>query len=208
MRSPSIWASRRQAFTRSAPPRSPHVSAVTEASVRDRIQTGELLLTEEGETVAWKPSADGSALEFFGVERRSLFTTERIYRLSLDAGPTMGERSAAPGTLTERPDLRKQRAPRRRSNPRDHHRAGPGHGLLVLAVDLGRADDAADGSGDLRARGRRRRWNAPGRPPRHPGRSAFGRGEAQRDAARHDQLRRGRPPSSDLQRSRGGPARG
>ncbi|MGB5350915.1 MAG: C25 family cysteine peptidase, partial [Polyangiales bacterium] len=72
---------------------------ITEASVRDRIQTGELLLTEEGETVAWKPSADGSALEFLGVERRSLFTVERIYRLSLDAGVTMGERSAAPGTL-------------------------------------------------------------------------------------------------------------
>ena len=33
---------------------------ITEASVQDRIQTGELLLTEEGETVAWTPSADGS----------------------------------------------------------------------------------------------------------------------------------------------------
>jgi len=73
---------------------------ITEASVLDRIQMGELLLTEEGETVAWKPSADGSALEFYGVERRSLFTTERIYRLSLGTGSTMGERSAAPGTLT------------------------------------------------------------------------------------------------------------
>ncbi|MBT8483542.1 MAG: hypothetical protein HKP36_18375 [Myxococcales bacterium] len=74
---------------------------VTEASIRDLIQLGELLLTEEGETVAWKPSADGSALEFFGVERRSIFTTERIYRLSLDAGSTMSERSAAPGALSE-----------------------------------------------------------------------------------------------------------
>jgi len=73
---------------------------VTEASVRDRIQMGELLLAEEGESIAWAPSADGSALEFFGVERRSLFTTERIYRLALDTGSTMGERSAAPGTLT------------------------------------------------------------------------------------------------------------
>ena len=73
---------------------------ITEASVLDRIQTGELLLTEEGESIAWKPSADGSALEFYGVERRSLFTTERTYRLSLDTGSTMGERSAAPGTLT------------------------------------------------------------------------------------------------------------
>ena len=73
---------------------------ITEASVRDRIQMGELLLTEEGESVAWAPSADGSGLEFYGVERRSLFTTERIYRLSLDTGSTMGERSAAPGTLT------------------------------------------------------------------------------------------------------------
>jgi hypothetical protein len=74
---------------------------VTEASVRDRIQMGELLLTEEGETVAWKPSADGSAVEFYGVERRSLFTTERLYRLSLDTGSTMIERSAAPGALSE-----------------------------------------------------------------------------------------------------------
>ena len=73
---------------------------ITEASVRDRIQTGELLLTEEGETVAWAPSADGSALEFFGVGVRSLFTTERIYRLALDTGSTMGERSAAPDILT------------------------------------------------------------------------------------------------------------
>ncbi len=73
---------------------------VTEASVRDRIQIGALLLTEEGEAVAWKPSADAAALEFFGVERHSLFTTEQIYRLSLDTGSTMGERSAAPGALT------------------------------------------------------------------------------------------------------------
>jgi hypothetical protein len=73
---------------------------ITEASVQDRIHMGELLLTEERESIAWKPSADGSAIEFFGVERRSLFTTERIYRLSLDTGSTMGERSAAPGMLT------------------------------------------------------------------------------------------------------------
>lgn len=74
---------------------------VTEASIRDRIQLGELLLTEGGEAVAWKPSADGAALEFFGFESRSIFTTERIYRLSLDAGSTMSERSAPPGALSE-----------------------------------------------------------------------------------------------------------
>ncbi|MBT8469325.1 MAG: hypothetical protein KJN97_11310, partial [Deltaproteobacteria bacterium] len=74
---------------------------ITEASVRDRIQMGELLLTEGGESVAWAPSADGSAVEFYGVERRSLFTTERIYRLSLETGSTMGERSAAPDALTD-----------------------------------------------------------------------------------------------------------
>lgn len=73
----------------------------SEASVLDRIQAGELLLTEDGEDVAWAASADGSALEFFGLERRSLFTTERIYRLSLDAGSTMAERSAAPDAITE-----------------------------------------------------------------------------------------------------------
>ncbi len=72
-----------------------------EASVLDRIQTGELLLTEEGEAVAWAGSADGSALTFFGVERESLYTHERMYRLSLDAGITMAEQVAAPGTLTD-----------------------------------------------------------------------------------------------------------
>ncbi|MBW2405192.1 MAG: hypothetical protein JRF42_15660 [Deltaproteobacteria bacterium] len=71
-----------------------------EASVLDRIQTGELLLTEEGEAVAWAGSADGSALTFFGVGRESLYTLERMYRLSLDAGITMTEQVAAPGTLT------------------------------------------------------------------------------------------------------------
>jgi Ca2+-binding RTX toxin-like protein len=72
-----------------------------EASVLDRIQTGELLLTDEGEAVAWAGSADGSALTFFGVERESLYTLERMYRLSLDAGITMAEQVAAPGALTD-----------------------------------------------------------------------------------------------------------
>jgi MYXO-CTERM domain-containing protein len=71
-----------------------------EASVRDRVQDGELLLTENGEAVAWSGSTDGSELWFFGVERESLYTTERIYRLSLDAGITMSEQSAAPGTIS------------------------------------------------------------------------------------------------------------
>ncbi len=74
---------------------------VTEASVQSSIQAGELMLTEAGEAVAWTASADGSALQFFGVERRSLFTTERIYRLSLETGSTMAERSAAPGAITD-----------------------------------------------------------------------------------------------------------
>jgi len=73
---------------------------ITEASVQSRIQTGELLLTEAGETVAWSSSTDGLALQFFGVERQSLFTSERIYRLSLATGSTMTERSAAPGAIT------------------------------------------------------------------------------------------------------------
>ena len=74
---------------------------VAEASVQSRIQAGELMLTEEGQTIAWAASADGSALQFFGVQRRSLFTTERIYRLSLDSGSTMAERSVAPGTIRD-----------------------------------------------------------------------------------------------------------
>lgn len=72
-----------------------------ESSIRDRIAAGELSLTEEGEPIAWRPSQDGAALEFFGVERKSLYTRERIYRLSLDSGITMSDRSAAPDTITE-----------------------------------------------------------------------------------------------------------
>ena len=72
-----------------------------EASVLDRIRTGALLLTEEGEAVAWAGSADGTALTFYGVERESLYTRERMYRLSLDAGITMAERIAAPGTIVD-----------------------------------------------------------------------------------------------------------
>ena len=72
-----------------------------EASVRDRIQTGELSLTEEGETVAWSPSADGSELRFFGLVRKSLYTTERLYRLSFETGTTMTEDSAAPDVITD-----------------------------------------------------------------------------------------------------------
>lgn len=71
-----------------------------EASVRDRIRAGHLLLTEQGEPVAWHGSPDGSELSFFGMERESLYTTQRIYRLSLDTGITMAERSAAPGAIT------------------------------------------------------------------------------------------------------------
>ncbi|MGB5694757.1 MAG: C25 family cysteine peptidase [Polyangiales bacterium] len=72
-----------------------------ETMVRDRIQTGELLLTEEGQPVAWSGSTDGAELRFFGRERESLYTTERIYRLAPDTGIVMAEQSAAPGTLTD-----------------------------------------------------------------------------------------------------------
>lgn len=71
-----------------------------ESSVRDRIEAGELLLTEGGEAVAWSGSPDGAELRFFGLGRESLYTTERIYRLSLDEGITMAEQSAAPGAIT------------------------------------------------------------------------------------------------------------
>ena len=96
-----------------------------EAGVRDRIQTGELLLTEEGEAVAWAGSADNSALTFFGRERESLYTRERMYRLSLETGVTMAEQTAAPGTVIGRPRVRKQPAPRREPNPRDPRRTRP-----------------------------------------------------------------------------------
>jgi Ca2+-binding RTX toxin-like protein len=74
---------------------------VAEASIENRIRAGDLSLTEQGESIAWASSADGSELQFFGVERRSLFSTERIYRLSLATGDTMAERSAAPGAITD-----------------------------------------------------------------------------------------------------------
>jgi hypothetical protein len=73
---------------------------VDEADLRDRIRFGELVLTEAGEAVAWAGSPDGSALRFYGVERESLYTRERIYRLSLGSGATMATRSAAPAAVT------------------------------------------------------------------------------------------------------------
>ncbi len=74
---------------------------IEEADARDRIQAGELLLTEGGQTVAWTATADASALMFYGVERESLYTRERIYRLSLESGVTMEAQTAALGTITE-----------------------------------------------------------------------------------------------------------
>ncbi|MGB8330579.1 MAG: C25 family cysteine peptidase [Polyangiales bacterium] len=73
---------------------------LAETSIRSRIEAGELLLTENGEAVAWSGSPDGSELRFFGVERESLYTEERVYRLSLDAGITMAEQSATPGAIS------------------------------------------------------------------------------------------------------------
>jgi Ca2+-binding RTX toxin-like protein len=70
-------------------------------SARDYIRSDNLLLTEDGEDVAWVATDDGAALNFYGVERESLYTRERMYRLSLDAGITMTAASAAPGTLTQ-----------------------------------------------------------------------------------------------------------
>ena len=68
---------------------------------RDYILSGNLLLTEEGEDVAWVATNDGAALTFYGVERESLYTRERMYRLSIDAGVTMTARSAAPRTVAD-----------------------------------------------------------------------------------------------------------
>jgi Ca2+-binding RTX toxin-like protein len=68
---------------------------------RDYIRSGNFLLTEGGEDVAWMATDDGAALTFYGVERESLYTRERMYRLSLDAGTTMTAQSAAPGTVTD-----------------------------------------------------------------------------------------------------------
>lgn len=73
---------------------------VDAADVRSRIQSGTVLITEAGEPIAWSGAADGSALQFFGVELDSLFTTERFYRLSLEAGDTMANATAAPGAVT------------------------------------------------------------------------------------------------------------
>jgi len=70
-----------------------------EAGVRNRIQSGELSLTEEGEPVAWSASPDGSELRFFGLVRKDLYTTERIYRLTLENGAIMAEQSAAPDAI-------------------------------------------------------------------------------------------------------------
>lgn len=67
----------------------------------DYIRSGNLLVTEEGEDVAWVATHDGTALAFYGVERESLYTRERMYRLSIGKGLTMTARSAAPGTVAD-----------------------------------------------------------------------------------------------------------
>jgi Ca2+-binding RTX toxin-like protein len=72
---------------------------LTEEDVRSRLASGELRLTEAGEEVAWRAADDG--LWFYGLERESLFTTERIYRLSLESGTQMAETTAAPQALSE-----------------------------------------------------------------------------------------------------------
>jgi len=74
---------------------------VDESEVQAWIQAGELRLTEGGESVAWTAAADGSELSFFGLERESLYTTERFYRLSVARGDTMTERSVSPDTITD-----------------------------------------------------------------------------------------------------------
>ncbi len=74
---------------------------IDESEVRGLIQTGEILLTEQGRSVAWRGAADGSELAFFGFERESLYTNERLYRLSVARGDTMTQRSASPNAITE-----------------------------------------------------------------------------------------------------------
>ena len=66
-----------------------HVDTFVEQVVRDRIQNARIHITEAGQSVAWRGSADGSTLTFFGLARKSLFTTERIYRLTLEDGQTI-----------------------------------------------------------------------------------------------------------------------
>lgn len=72
---------------------------ITEEDVRSRLGSGELRLTEAGDEVAWRAGDDG--LWFYGVARESLFSTERIYRLSLEPGTRMAEENAAPGAISE-----------------------------------------------------------------------------------------------------------
>jgi len=74
---------------------------VDESEVRAWILAGELQLTEGGESVAWVGGVDGSELSFVGLERESLYSTERFYRLSVADGLTMAARSVGPGAVTE-----------------------------------------------------------------------------------------------------------
>ncbi|MEM7137399.1 MAG: C25 family cysteine peptidase [Myxococcota bacterium] len=69
--------------------------------VRGWIAAGELALTEAGEPVAWRAIDDGSAIRFYGRSLESLYTTERLYRLTVERGNAIAERSAEPGAVTE-----------------------------------------------------------------------------------------------------------
>ncbi len=72
---------------------------LTASEVAGEILAGGVLLTEGGESVAWVPGPDGSSISFVGLERESLYATERLYRLSMAPGDAMTQRSAAAGPI-------------------------------------------------------------------------------------------------------------
>ncbi len=59
---------------------------LSEAEVRERLAAGDFSLTEAGEPVAWMASPEGDALRFLGFAIDSVFTRERLYRVSLGEG--------------------------------------------------------------------------------------------------------------------------
>jgi hypothetical protein len=162
-----------------------------EVNVSGRIQAGELLLTEAGEAVAWSGPADGSELAFFGLERESLYTTERVYRLSLDSGATMAEEPAAPGTVISGLEY----------EGRLHIEENQIPGVLVaqvLAVDLRGVVHAGNSGRHVRPRGRHGRRDATGRSARHHRRGSLGGVATQRDACWYDSVRRRRATPGNL----------
>lgn len=74
-------------------------------AVTGSIKRGGVSITNMGRQVAYAPQGDGESLLFFGEKSDSIYSTDRAYRISLDAGTLMDTKnvSASSGPVTSFP---------------------------------------------------------------------------------------------------------